>query len=286
MALKKGLGKGLDALFLDNNINTNSSDIKTIRVSEIEPNRQQPRKDFSEEALHQLADSIREHGIIQPIIVRPISSGGYQIIAGERRFRASRMVGLSEIPVVIRDIDNTKTMEFALIENLQREDLNPIEEATGYQDLMQNHNMTQADISKSVGKSRSAIANTVRLLNLPEKTIAKVSRGEISSGHARALLALESSELIEEMTDKIIKDQISVRELERIIGKSSKLKSSIKASDKKDNFFNEMEIALNNELGRSIKIKYNGKKGILEIPFYSKQELSDLAARIAGNKDY
>lgn len=284
MAGKKGLGKGLDALFFDNATEVQNGSSELLKITAIEPNRNQPRKQFDDEALQQLADSIREHGLIQPLLVRPLDNGNYQIVAGERRWRASRMAGLSEVPVIIRDLDDVKTMELALIENLQRENLNAIEEALGYKELMESYNMTQAEVSKSVGKSRSAVANTLRLLNLPEKVIGYVESGEISSGHARALLSLEDELLIVSTAEKIIKDGLTVREIEKL-GKPKKVKTEKAKAPKKDSFYDEMELALKQELNRKIKITHNGDKGTLEIAFYNKQELADIAARLAGIKD-
>lgn len=288
MAGKKGLGKGLDALFFDNATEVQNGSSELIKITAIEPNRNQPRKQFDDEALQQLADSIREHGLIQPLLVRPLDNGSYQIVAGERRWRASRMAGLTEIPVIIRDLDDVKTMELALIENLQRENLNAVEEALGYKELMENYNMTQAEVSKSVGKSRSAVANTIRLLNLPEKVLDYVKDGEISSGHARALLALEQDELIESAAEKIIKEGLTVRDIEKMAKQTEKTsgKPPVEAKPpKKDSFYDEMEIALKEELHRKVKITHNGDKGSIEIAFYNKQELSDIAERLARTKD-
>ena len=201
-AKKGGLGKGLDALFMDNET-VDSGGVVTLRLSQIEPNRDQPRKIFSEEALNELADSIREHGVLQPLLVRPLPGGSYQLVAGERRWRASRMAGLQEVPVVIREMDEEQAMEIALIENLQREDLNAIEEATGYKQLMERYGMTQEQVAKRVGKSRPAIANALRLLNLPQKVMDMVGEGEVSPGHARALLAFDDQDRIVEIAQKV-----------------------------------------------------------------------------------
>ena len=211
---KGGLGKGLDALFMDNE--TADSGIVTLRLSEIEPNKDQPRKVFSEESLNELADSIKEHGVLQPLLVRPLSTGGYQLVAGERRWRASRMAGLREVPVVIRDMDEEQAMEIALIENLQREDLNAIEEASGYKMLMERYGMTQEQVAKRVGKSRPAVANALRLLNLPHKVMEMVEEGEVSPGHARALLAFEDADQIVEVAQKVKTGKYSVRDIEKM----------------------------------------------------------------------
>ena len=190
MAAKKGgLGKGLDAIFSENDMEDQNSAV-AIKISEIEPNRAQPRKDFDEESLAELADSISEHGVLQPILVRPLIGGGYQIVAGERRWRAARMAGVQEIPAVVRDLSESQVMELALIENLQREDLNPLEEAGGYSALIETYGFTQEEVARTVGRSRPAVANALRLLTLPESVRDMVERGELSAGHARTLLAI------------------------------------------------------------------------------------------------
>lgn len=282
---KGGLGKGLDALFVDNN--TTSTNVLTLRISEIEPNKGQPRRDFDEAALADLADSIREHGVIQPLLVRPMPAGTYQLIAGERRWRAARMAGLSEVPVVIRELDDVETMEIALIENLQREDLNAIEESLGYKALADQYNMTQEQIAKSVGKSRPVIANALRLLNLPQKVIEMVRRDELSVGHARALLALESKKEIVEMAERIVKQHLTVRDVERLVNaqKLSKEASEQKAKPLiRDTFYEELELAATQEIGRKVKIKQKKDKGKLEIEFFSKQDLSDIMEKLTGEK--
>lgn len=284
MAQKKGLGKGLDALFIDNATKIEGSSAEMLKINEIEPNRNQPRKDFDDESLQQLADSIREHGIIQPIIVRPQNNGIYQIVAGERRWRASRMVGLNEVPVIIRDYDDTKTMEIALIENLQRENLNPIEEALGYKELMDNFSLTQVEVSTSVGKSRSAVANTLRLLNLPKEALDLVKDGRLSSGHARALLAFEDENLIIEIAKKAADNGMTVREVENLSKKPKNTKKFEEKSlqTKKDSFFDEIELALKQELHRKVKVNAKENKGSITIDFYSKEELADIAKRLAN----
>ncbi len=282
MAKKSGLGKGLDALFVDNSSGQGNGAV-TLRISEIEPNKNQPRKDFDETALAQLADSIAEHGVIQPLLVRPLANGGYQLVAGERRWRASKMAGLSEVPVVIQEMTDSEMMELALIENLQREDLNPIEEALGYRELMDKHNLTQDQVAQKVGKSRPAVANALRLLNLPDKVIGMVRGGELSPGHARALLALEDEKEMEELAKKAAKGLVTVRDIEKQSKKEgSKVEKTPPRSPAfKDSYYEEMELALKQELGRRVKITVNGSKGTLEIEFYSKEELADIAQRLA-----
>ena len=284
-AKKGGLGKGLDALFMDNE--TADSGIVTLRLSEIEPNRDQPRKVFSEEALNELADSIREHGVLQPLLVRPLSTGGYQLVAGERRWRASRMAGLREVPVVIRDMDEEQAMEIALIENLQREDLNAIEESSGYKLLMERYGMTQEQVAKRVGKSRPAVANALRLLNLPPRVMEMVEEGEVSPGHARALLSFEDPEQMMDGAQKVRKGKYSVRDIEKMSKHPGEPAveelTSAEAEDvwgSQAAFFTEMELALSGELGRKVKIARNGNSGMLQIQFYNEDDLKELAQRL------
>lgn len=277
---KGGLGAGLDTLFSDN---TNEIQVKkTLRTAEIEPNRDQPRKNFSDEAIAALADSIREHGMIQPILVRPISSGGYQIVAGERRWRAARMLGLDDVPVTIREMSDSETMQIALIENLQRENLNPIEEALGYRELLDNYDMTQDKIAKMVGRSRSAVANSVRLLTLPERVIKMVENGDLSAGHAKALLGFENEELLIATALKAADGGLTVRQVERAAQKSLEEEDNSKQSDRKiDNYFVEMELSLNERLGRKVKVDYGKNKGVLVLEFYDKEDLAALADKLA-----
>lgn len=278
---KGGLNTGLDSLFQNN-----TSDVqikKTLRVSEIEPNRDQPRKNFSDEAIAALADSIREHGILQPIVVRPISSGGYQIVAGERRWRAARMLGLDEIPVNIRELSDEETMQIAIIENLQRENLNPIEEATGYNELIEKFGMTQDKVAKMVGRSRSAVANAVRLLSLPERVVKMLENGELSEGHGRALLGFKNEDLLIATALTAANDGLTVRQVERAAQRSAEEKDdSSKGSDKRiDNYFVEMELSLKESLGRKVKVDYGKNKGVLILEFYDKEDLAALADKLA-----
>lgn len=278
---KGGLGKGLDALFVDNE--TADSGVVTLRLTEIEPNRNQPRKIFSDEALRELADSIKEHGIISPLLVRPLPSGTYQLVAGERRWRASRMAGLTEVPVVIRELDEVEAMEIALIENLQREDLNAIEEAVGYRQLMDKYAMTQDQIAKRVGKSRPAIANSLRLLNLPDEVIQLVKQGDISPGHARALLSFDDTDKVLEVAQKIKSGRYSVRDIEKMSKRATEEKvKSVDSSEAAwgDTFLREMEYALVGELGRKVKITQGSKGGTLQIQFFDETDLKELARRL------
>lgn len=278
---KGGLGKGLDALFIDN---TTDNGPVTLRISEIEPNRGQPRKEFEESALADLADSIREHGVIQPLLVRPLPSGGYQLVAGERRWRASRMAGLSEVPVVIRELSDHETMELALIENLQRQDLNPMEEALGYQSLMEEYQMTQEEVARVIGKSRPAVANSLRLLALPQAVVRLIEDGSLSAGHGRALLALGSEDAIVESAQLAVQRQLSVRELEKLA--QSAPKSSKTAMKKEKNpYYTELELALTQTLGRQVAITVRGKTQRLSIEFFDKEDLSALAKRLCGENE-
>lgn len=285
-AKKGGLGKGLDALFMDNET-VDSGGVVTLRLSQIEPNRDQPRKIFSEEALNELADSIREHGVLQPLLVRPLPGGSYQLVAGERRWRASRMAGLQEVPVVIREMDEEQAMEIALIENLQREDLNAIEEATGYKQLMERYGMTQEQVAKRVGKSRPAIANALRLLNLPQKVMDMVGEGEVSRGHARALLAFDDQDRIVEIAQKVKTGKYSVRDIERMAkNQDEKKEKAAKAPEEpawggKSAFLTEMEIAMSMEMGRKVRIIPNGEGGTLQIQFWDEEDLKSLAEKFA-----
>ena len=285
-AKKGGLGKGLDALFMDNET-VDSGGVVTLRLSQIEPNRDQPRKIFSEEALNELADSIREHGVLQPLLVRPLPGGSYQLVARERRWRASRMAGLQEVPVVIREMDEEQAMEIALIENLQREDLNAIEEATGYKQLMERYGMTQEQVAKRVGKSRPAIANALRLLNLPQKVMDMVGEGEVSPGHARALLAFDDQDRIVEIAQKVKTGKYSVRDIERMAkNQDEKKEKAAKAPEEpawggKSAFLTEMEIAMSMEMGRKVRIIPNGEGGTLQIQFWDEEDLKSLAEKFA-----
>lgn len=279
MAAKKGgLGRGLDALFNENA--TDEKGVVTLRLSEIEPNRNQPRTNFDEDALAELADSIAKHGLIQPIVVRPTSSGVYQIVAGERRWRACRMADLQEVPVVIKELDDQKYYEIALIENLQREDLNAVEEAQGYRTLIDTHGLTQEQVAESVGKSRSAVTNSLRLLNLNKDALETLKNGQITAGHARAILAAGDTEIAAEMLKAAIAGA-SVRELEAMAKAQIKVKK-VTPPTAKNNFYSEVEISLKNELGRKVNVKSNGNgKGTITIEFYSDDELADFARKLS-----
>lgn len=284
MANKKGgLGKGLEALFADNAVDENTQAV-TLKLTEIEPNAQQPRKHFDPEKLNELASSIAEHGILQPILVSPLANGRYQLIAGERRWRAARIARLDEVPVVIKDLTEKEKKEIALIENLQREDLNPIETAQGIQVLIDEYGLTQDQAAQRVGCSRPAVANALRLLNLPPSVIELTRLGKISAGHARALLAFKDDETIEEMAREIIEKDLSVRALEKM-AKTSEKKSQkrVQKTARRDSYYDEVEIALSETLGRRVRVVTGVGKGTLEIEFYDKEDLKALANSFKGD---
>lgn len=281
MAAKKGgLGRGLDALFADNSIEeiASTSAVK-LKIMDIEPNRDQPRKIFDEDALAELADSIAKHGVIQPLLVRPMPDGSYQLVAGERRWRASRMVGLTEVPVVIKELSDDEAMALALIENLQREDLNAIEEAQGIKALMDTLSLTQDEAAERVGKSRPAVANALRLLKLPDSVIALVSDGKLSPGHARALLGFKDEQDIIETADLIIEKGLTVRDVEKLVKKRNKEPKAEKPAARRASYYDEVELALTDFLGRKVKVgtKPGKESGVLEIDFFDKDDLTRLA---------
>ena len=278
MAAKKGgLGKGLDAIFLENDMEDKNSAV-AIKIGDIEPNRDQPRKNFDDESIAELADSISKHGVLQPLLVRPIIGGGYQIVAGERRWRAARMAGVQEVPAVVRDLTDSEVMQLALIENLQREDLNPLEEAGGYQALIEEYSFTQEDIARTVGRSRPAVANALRLLSLPEDIRAMVQDGTISAGHARTLLAFPDEESMRRAAKLIVEQDLTVRQLEKMSQDARGVEQEPKRQPPKRRmpYYDEVELALHEHLGRRVSVKGNKKKGTLLIEFYGEEDLSEL----------
>ncbi len=279
MASKKGgLGKGLEAIFAENDTEDRNATV-ALKVSDIEPNRTQPRKEFNDAALAELADSIQQHGVLQPILVRPIFGGGYQIVAGERRWRAARMAGISEMPAVIREMSDGEVMELALIENLQREDLNPLEEAQGYQSLIDTYGLTQEEVAKTVGKSRPTVTNALRLLNLPKEILEMVNSGQLSSGHARTLLSFPSKESMLKAAKLAVEQGVSVRELEKMAKKETE-RAQMKPGSQKEKsrvrYYDEVALALNEHLGRKVQVSGTKKRGVLQIEFYGEQDLSEL----------
>lgn len=276
---KRGLGRGLDAIFAEN-VADSAEGTVTIRIEEIEPNREQPRKDFDSGALAELAESIAQHGVLQPLLLRPMVSGGYRIVAGERRWRASRMAGLSEVPAVVREMSDEEEMLFALIENLQREDLTPLEEARGFQRLIEVQGLTQEEAAKAVGKSRPAVANALRLLNLPEDIQQMVEKGEISAGHARTLLSFANEEEMRLAAEKA-RSGASVRELEAMAKKSGQEeKKAAPRSTTPNQFYAEAQLAVGDYLGRKVKVAGTKKKGVLQIEFYGEEDLQNLLSEL------
>lgn len=281
-----GLGRGIDSIFVDNSLQSENT-VTTVRISQIEARAEQPRKSFEGEALAQLADSIKVHGILQPILVRASGSGYYQIIAGERRFRAAKMAGLFEVPVLIVDADDEKTAEMALIENVQREDLNPLEEAMAYRDLSETYGFTQEKLSEKIGKSRSAIANAIRLLDLPEEVLAMLRDSKLSAGHARALLGLRDKADITFLARKIEADGLTVRAVENAVKKLNSKDEDEEKEEIKDaflvDFVRSLEEKSMSELGRKVKIKADGKDKHIKIYFEDNEDLDELLKKIIGH---
>lgn len=282
MAKKGGLGKGLDAIFHDN-ARADDGGAVELNINELEPNRGQPRKEFSEEAMRELADSIAQHGVLQPLLVRPLLSGGYQIVAGERRWRASRMAGLATVPALIRELTDSEVMQIALIENLQREDLKPLEEAQGYQALMEEFGFTQDEISKSVGKSRPAVTNALRLLNLPEAVRGMLARGDLSAGHARTLLSFKDEAAMLAAAKRVVAEGLSVRELEKMAKKANAEKPEAVRSTRRIRYYDEAELALRDTLNRVVHVGGTKKKGVLTIEFYGEDDLKNLLDELKLN---
>ena len=278
MAVKnRGLGRGLDSLFSENATEQNGA--VTLNINDIEPNRDQPRKDFDDDAVAELADSIAQHGLIQPIVVAPLSNGRYSIVAGERRWRACRMAGLMDVPVIIKDASQQELMEIALIENLQREDLNPVEEAFGYRSLIDAFGLTQEEVAVRMGKSRTAVTNALRLLNLNEDELSALRVSAITAGHARTLITVEDAELRQKMLSAA-QEGASVRDLERMAQLAKKPQKAAKKQEK-NKLYSEVELSLRSELRRKVKIVSTGKgKGKLTIEFYSDKELCDFVNKL------
>lgn len=287
MASKKGgLGKGFNSLFLENSVEeVSSGNVSTLKIIDIVTNKEQPRKIFSEQALSDLSESIAQHGVIQPILVRPLSDGTYQIVAGERRWRASRMAGLTEIPAVVKEMSEEEAMAIALIENLQREDLNPVEEAEGIKLLIDRYSLTQEQVSERLGKSRPAVANSLRLLKLPDFVKEMLSDNLLSPGHAKSLLSLEDEKKIREVANLIVKEGLSVRDTEQLVKNLLKeKKDTVKKPKKRDVYYDEVELALSESLGRKIKITSVKDKGSIKIEFFDKEDLQKIIKMFDENK--
>ena len=276
MKKRGGLGRGLDTIFAENSGEGQEGAV-SVKIGDIEPNRDQPRKEFDPAALSELADSIAQHGVLQPLLLRPMLTGGYRIVAGERRWRAARMAGLTEVPAVIRDMSDADEMLFALIENLQREDLSPLEEARGYRTLIESQGLTQEEAAKAVGKSRPAVTNALRLLNLPEDIQEMLERGEITGGHARTLLSFPTPEAMALGAEKA-KAGASVRELEALAKRLGEQGTTApkKASRTGLRYYQEAQLAMGEALNRKVKVSGSKKKGVLQIEFYGEEDLQNL----------
>ena len=277
---KSGLGRGLGSLLADNSLEeTSGAQSVKLNLMDIEPNKDQARKIFDDASLSELADSIAKHGVLQPLLVRPMIGGGYQLVAGERHWRASRIAGLTQVPVVIKELSDTEAAVISLIENLQREDLNPVEEALGYASLIRDFNLTQEEAAEKVGKSRPAVANALRLLKLPEAVLDMIRENKLSAGHAKTLVALDDEKLIISTAEFIVEKGLSVRGTEKLVKSLTAEKKEPKKAPSRHTFFDEVELSLNNSLGRKAKvITKNGKEsGTLEIAFYDKDDLARIA---------
>ena len=277
---KRVLNQKFDSIFDDNSFDEDEG-ITTLKLTDIEPNKSQPRKNFDIEALNTLADSIRQNGIIQPLLVRSMPDGTYQIVAGERRWRAAKMAGLNEVPVFIKELSDIQAQQIALIENLQRENLNPIEEANGYKELMDRFGMTQEDVARVVGKARSSIANSLRLLSLPPIIAEMVSNNELSAGHCKVLLGVKNNKDMVELAHRAAGKDISVREMERMV---KSLDKPEKPEKKKETFYVEAEISLSKALETNVSIIPGKKKSTIQIEFYNDEDLTDIINRLANNK--
>lgn len=290
MAKKKlGQGQGMNYLFEDNSELLNQQGNQMVRISLVEPNKEQPRTSFDDEAIVNLADSIRQHGVLQPILVRPLENGSYQIVAGERRWRAARMAGLAEIPVTIKELDDKQTAQIALVENLQREDLNPVEEALGYQGLIETYGMTQGDVAQIVGKSRSTVTNSLRLLELDTEVKNLLEIGEITIGHCKVLLALDDKEKQLEIAREIVNKKLSVRQTETLVAKikaelDGKIKTKAKDEEffKKPAFYSEVEISLKETIGQKVEVS-KAKNGSpkMTISFKNDEALNEFLKRFS-----
>lgn len=281
---KPALGRGLDAILIDNEEQKEENGVRMVRLSEVEPNPDQPRKVFDTEPLEALAESISQHGVIQPVVVRP-KDGMYMIVTGERRWRAARMAGLSEIPVIIIEADDKKAAELALVENIQRKDLNPVEEARGYAALIDEFSYTQEEIAKKIGRSRSAVTNSLRLLDLPPKALDYLASGELSEGHAKVLLSLKDSEKIENAAETVVSKGLSVRDTEKLVKflLSVKEEEEIKVVHDVDHT-KALERKVQSIIGHTVKIVQNGKKSSINIGFSDNDDLENILSLLCGDK--
>lgn len=285
MAKISGLGRGLENIFSDNAVEE-KSDITKLKISQIEPRSDQPRRVFEAESLAQLADSIAAHGVLQPLLVREASDGFYEIIAGERRWRASKLAGLDEVPVIVVEADELKTAQLALIENIQREDLNPIEEAMAYAELIRTYGMRQEDAARQLGKSRSAVANAVRLLDLPENVLEMIKSGELSAGHGRTLLGLNDRTKMRPLAEKIVKRNLSVREAEAAVKRENRATAAKEPADLPYSltvdYLADLEHRAMSASGHRIKIRSTGKRRHIEIDYSDNEDLEQLLTKLCG----
>lgn len=274
---KRRIKSDFSSIFDDNNLAEDSENLSSLRLTELEPNKNQPRKNFDKETLEQLATSIRENGVLQPLLVRPLATGNYQIIAGERRWRASKIAGLSEVPVVIRDdLSEEQVMQIALIENLQRENLNPIEEALGYKELIDNYNMTQDQLAKSLGKARSSIANSLGLLTLPKSVKDLLQQGELSAGHCKALKSIKDPALMTEIAYRAADGELSVRSIESIAKREAKKSEEKQEAKPRLAYYTEVELSLAELFGTKVRISEGKNTNTLQISFDSKEQLEGI----------
>ncbi|MBQ1226274.1 MAG: ParB/RepB/Spo0J family partition protein [Clostridia bacterium] len=287
MAKPKGLGRGLDSIFFDNTETESNNTPNTVRLADIRPRADQPRKSFDQDALEQLARSIAEHGLIQPIVVRKSLGGFYEIIAGERRWRASKLAGLEEVPTIILDSDDLKTAEISLIENIQRENLNAIEEALAYRMLIETYSLTQESVAQRVGKSRTAVTNSLRLLDLPDSVSTLVAEGKLSAGHARALLGLDDKDVIDQVALEVSEKELSVRETEELVRRLNKprvVKNPVvvEENDSEPDYVAILEKKVRQTIGRRVKIVSGKRSKKLEIEFSDDRDLENLLTTLCG----
>lgn len=279
---KKGLGRGLDAILADSGYQSDDTGVKTLKIGEIEPNRSQPRKDFSHEELEELADSIKKYGVMSPIIVKK-TSDGYTIIAGERRWRAARMAELDEVPVIIKDVDQLTAAEMSIVENIQRTDLNPVEEANAYKTLTEEYGLTQEEIAEKIGKSRSSVANSMRLLDLSEGALSLLAQGKISSGHAKVLLGLKDPSKMDEVAKEVSEKQLSVKETEALVKRVNTPKKENKKVQDFD-YTKALEESIQKKIGRTVKINNTGRKKSVSIGYSDNEDLEKLLKLICGEE--
>ena len=278
---KKGLGRGLDAILADSGYQSDDNGVKTLKIGEIEPNRSQPRKDFSHEELEELAESIKKYGVMSPIIVKK-SDDGYTIIAGERRWRAARIAELDEVPVIIKDVDELTAAEMAIVENIQRTDLNPVEEANAYKILTEEYGLTQEEIAEKIGKSRSSVANSMRLLDLSGVALTLLSQGKISSGHAKVLLGLKDLSKMDEVAKEVADKQLSVKETEALVKRANSPKKEKKPKD--FDYTKALEESIQKKIGRTVKINNTGRKKSVSIGYSDNEDLEKLLKLICGEE--